>query len=166
MAWMHDELMPISGLARDGQLGGWAATLIDALDTLWIMGFREEFASAIKDIERIDFGYSGLDRVNVFETNIRYLGGFLSAYELSGEQRLLKKAKEVGEALYHAFDTPNHMPVTRWDFRGAGEGKKQVADEVKGAKLVSVMQLTFLARVTCRVRLHEYGVYSSFPAHR
>jgi mannosyl-oligosaccharide alpha-1,2-mannosidase len=149
MAWMHDELMPISGLARDGQLGGWAATLIDALDTLWIMGFREEFTSAIKDVESIDFGHTGLDRVNVFETNIRYLGGLLSAFELSGEQRLLKKAKEVGEALYHAFDTPNHMPVTRWDFRGAGEGREQVADEVKRCTTRLPTQLTFLARTAC-----------------
>ncbi|KAF9700968.1 hypothetical protein EKO04_000805 [Ascochyta lentis] len=149
MAWMHDELKPISGEVND-HFGGWAATLIDALDTLWIMGFKEEFESAIKDVERIDFGYTALQKVNVFETNIRHLGGLLAAYELSGEKRLLNKAKEVGEMLYHAFDTPNHMPVTRWDFRAAGEGKKQIADnQVLLAELGSMtMEFTRLSQLT------------------
>ncbi|KZM24998.1 Mannosyl-oligosaccharide 1,2-alpha-mannosidase [Ascochyta rabiei] len=149
MAWMHDELKPISGEVTD-HFGGWAATLIDALDTLWIMGFKGEFESAIKDVERIDFGYTALQKVNVFETNIRHLGGLLAAFELSGEKRLLNKAKEVGEMLYHAFDTPNHMPVTRWDFRAAGEGKKQVADtQVLLAELGSMtMEFTRLSQLT------------------
>ncbi|KAH7401321.1 glycoside hydrolase [Pyrenochaeta sp. MPI-SDFR-AT-0127] len=148
-AWMHDEIRPISGEVTD-HFGGWAATLIDALDTLYIMGFEEEFSSAISDIEDIDFGYTDLDKINVFETNIRHLGGLLSSYELSGDKRLLAKAKEVGEMLYHAFDTPNHMPITRWNFRGKGEGKPQVADEhVLLAEIGSfTMEFTRLSQLT------------------
>ncbi|KAF2799475.1 glycoside hydrolase family 47 protein [Melanomma pulvis-pyrius CBS 109.77] len=127
-AWMRDELKPITGGSVD-TFGGWAATLIDALDTLWIMGFKEEFTSAMKDVEKINFGSTPREQVNVFETNIRHLGGLLAAYELSSEDRLLKKAKEVGEMLYHAFDTPNHMPISRWDFHKAGAGENQTADE-------------------------------------
>ncbi|KAF2000312.1 glycoside hydrolase family 47 protein [Amniculicola lignicola CBS 123094] len=138
-AWMHDELQPIAGGSKD-PFGGWAASLIDAMDTLWIMGFKEEFTSAIPDIEKVNFGSSTLERVNVFETNIRHLGGLLAAYELSQEKRLLAKAKEVGEMLYHAFDTPNHMPITRWDFHRAGAGEKLVADE--SALLAEVGSLT------------------------
>ena len=44
-AWMRDELSPISGGGRD-TFGGWAASLVDALDTLWIMGLRDEFNTA------------------------------------------------------------------------------------------------------------------------
>ncbi|KAF2252536.1 glycoside hydrolase family 47 protein [Trematosphaeria pertusa] len=148
-AWMHDELKPISGGSED-PFGGWAATMIDALDTLYIMGFKEEFTSAIKDVEKINFGYTPLEKVNMFETNIRHLGGLLAAYELSGDERLLKKAKEVGEMLYHAFDTPNHMPITRWDFHNAGEGEKQSADEtVLLAELGSfTMEFTRLSQLT------------------
>ncbi|KAL6703468.1 hypothetical protein ACN47E_009642 [Coniothyrium glycines] len=127
-AWMHDEIRPISGEVTN-HFGGWAATLIDALDTVYIMGFEDEFSSAIADVEMIDFGYTDLSQINVFETTIRHLGGLLAAYELSADKILLNKAKEVGEMLYHAFDTPNHLPVTRWDFRAAGEGKPQIADE-------------------------------------
>jgi mannosyl-oligosaccharide alpha-1,2-mannosidase len=148
-AWMHDEIRPISGEVSD-HFGGWAATLIDALDTLYIMGFEEEFTSAIKDIEKIDFGYTDLDTLNVFETNIRHLGGLLAAFELSGDKRLLNKAKEVGEMLYHAFDTPNHMPITRWHFRAAGESKPQIADEqVLLAEIGSLtMEFTRLSQLT------------------
>ncbi|CAO2656465.1 Nn.00g052680.m01.CDS01 [Neocucurbitaria sp. VM-36] len=148
-AWMHDEIRPISGEVTN-HFGGWAATLIDALDTLYIMGFEEEFSSAIGDIERIDFGYTELPQVNVFETTIRHLGGLLSSYELSGDKRLLNKAREVGEMLHHAFDTPNHMPVTRWNFRAAGEGKPQVADEqVLIAEIGSLtMEFTRLSQLT------------------
>jgi mannosyl-oligosaccharide alpha-1,2-mannosidase len=64
-AWMKDELKPISGGSVD-TFGGWAATLIDALDTLWIMGFKEEFMSALKDVEKVNFGATPLGKVNVF----------------------------------------------------------------------------------------------------
>lgn len=148
MAWMHDELRPISGEVND-HFGGWAATLIDAMDTLWIMGFKEEFESAIKDVEQINFGYTSLGQVNVFETNIRHLGGLLAAYELSGEKRLLNKAKEVGEMLYHAFDTPNHMPITRWDFRAA-ERQAAACGSSGSAR---------------RDWIHDYGIYTSFSAY-
>jgi mannosyl-oligosaccharide alpha-1,2-mannosidase len=154
--WMHDEIRPISGEVTD-HFGGWAATLIDALDTLWIMGFEEEFNSAVDDVETIDFGYTSLERVNVFETNIRHLGGLLAAYELSKDERLLTKAKEAGEMLYHAFDTPNHMPITRWDMRGAGEGKPQVADEqVLLAEIGSMtMEFTRLSQLTGDARFYD-----------
>lgn len=128
-AWMHDEIAPISGEFSD-PFGGWAATLIDALDTLWIMGMKTEFNEAVQAAKNVDFGTTSSEKINVFETNIRHLGGLLAAYELSGEKILLQKAIEVGDMLYVAFDTPNRMPITRWDFHKAGNGEKQVADEV------------------------------------
>lgn len=41
----------------------------------------------------------------MFETTIRYLGGILSAYELSGEKYpiLVQKAKELGDKLAFAW---------------------------------------------------------------
>jgi mannosyl-oligosaccharide alpha-1,2-mannosidase len=155
-AWLHDELKPISGGHKD-PFGGWAASLIDALDTLWIMGFKEEFISALKDVQKINFGSTPLDKVNVFETNIRHLGGLLSAYELSGEKVLLTKAKEVGEMLYRAFDTPNHMPILRWKFNDAGSGKPQVADEaVLLAEIGSLsMEFSRLSQITGDMKYYD-----------
>ncbi|KAF2500798.1 seven-hairpin glycosidase [Lophium mytilinum] len=148
-AWMQDELAPISGESKN-TFGGWAASLIDSLDTLWIMGMKSEFNKAVKDVAKVNFGTTTLEKVNVFETNIRHLGGLLSAYELSGEKVLLKKAIEVGEMLYVAFDTPNRMPITRWDFHKAGSGFAQVADEwVLVAEIGSLsMEFSRLSQIT------------------
>lgn len=125
-AFMSDELTPISGKSKD-VFGGWGATLVDSLDTLWIMGLKDEFEEAVTAAANIDFRTCSLETINAFETTIRYLGGFLAAYDLSGDKRLLRKAREVGDMLYKAFDTPNRMPITRWDFDFAKQGGKQVA---------------------------------------
>jgi mannosyl-oligosaccharide alpha-1,2-mannosidase len=116
-AWLRDEVAPVTGRAKD-PFGGWAATLVDALDTLWIMDMKSDFKSAVKACDKIDFGVSAGRDINVFETTIRYLGGFLASYELSGKRysSLLKKAVEVGDLLMSAFDTPNRLPITRWDW--------------------------------------------------
>lgn len=112
-AWMHDELSPVSGLYRD-PFCGWAATLVDSLDTLWIMGLREEFEEAVNAVKSIDFTTNNKQEIPLFETVIRYLGGLIAAYDLSrGTYRiLLDKAIELAEILMGAFDTPNRMPMT------------------------------------------------------
>ena len=46
-AWMKDVLKPLSGFSGD-QFSGWAATLVDSLDTLWIAGMRDEFYEAVQ----------------------------------------------------------------------------------------------------------------------
>ncbi|KAI1390227.1 glycoside hydrolase family 47 protein [Hypoxylon trugodes] len=148
-AFMSDELAPISGKSKD-TFGGWGATLVDSLDTLWIMNLKEEFEEGVAAVVNIDFENSSLENVNVFETAIRYLGGFLSAYDLSGDQRLLRKAREVGDMLYKAFDTPNRMPITRWDFDYAKQGGQQ---EAPGMSLLAevgslCMEFTRLSMIT------------------
>ena len=114
-AWLKDELQPVSGKSNLWY-GGWAATLIDSLDTLWIMDMKKEFEEGVAAVSTIDFslGSSTQELINVFETNIRHLGGLIGAYDLSGDKRLLEKAVELGNMLYASFDTPNHMPLTRW----------------------------------------------------
>ena len=148
-AWMQDELQPISG-GSSNPFGGWAATLIDAMDTLWIMGFKDEFNAAITDVEKIDFSNTTLESVNLFETNIRYLGGLLAAYELSEDKRLLAKAKEVGEMIYQAFDTPSHMPIVRWSMRAAIAETLQIASSgMLLAELASFsLEFTRLSQIT------------------
>ena len=46
-----------------------------------------------------------------FETVIRYLGGTLSAYALSGEPILLARADDLGKALLPAFNTSSGFPM-------------------------------------------------------
>lgn len=117
-AWLKDELTPLSGRSRN-TFGGWAATLVDSLDSLWIMGIKDDFEMALGAIEEIDFTSTDTREINVFETTIRYLGGFLAANDISGGKYpiLLSKAVEVGELLMCCFDTPNRMPIPRWNWR-------------------------------------------------
>ena len=120
-AWMKDELTPVTGGWRT-TFGSWALTLVDALDTLWIMGMKDEFEEAVRAVATIDFSTATQLPINVFETTIRYLGGLLGAYDVSNGRYpiLLEKAKKLGDMLYEAFDTQNHMPVTKWSRIGPG----------------------------------------------
>jgi mannosyl-oligosaccharide alpha-1,2-mannosidase len=117
-AWLKDELTPLSGKSKN-TFGGWAATLVDSLDSLWILDMKVDFEMAVGALEEIDFTTTDAREINVFETTIRYLGGFLAAYDISGAKYpvLLKKAVEVGELLMCCFDTPNRLPIPRWNWR-------------------------------------------------
>lgn len=108
----HDEVMPLRGGYRD-PFNGWGATLVDGLDTLWLMGLKEEFSLAVDYIKTIDFTTSKKKDIPVFETVIRYMGGLLGAYDISGHKYdvLLEKAVELAEIIMGAFDTPNRMPT-------------------------------------------------------
>jgi mannosyl-oligosaccharide alpha-1,2-mannosidase len=46
----------------------------------------------------------------VFEFNIRFVGGLLSAYALSGEEMLKEKAVVIADHLMPAFNTPSGIP--------------------------------------------------------
>ena len=106
----HDELKPLSKDQGD-PFNGWGATLVDSLDTLWIMGLKDEFRDAVEAVSKIDFKTSERKDIPLFETVIRYLGGLVAAYDLSAETVLLNKAVELADILMGAFDTPNRMPA-------------------------------------------------------
>ena len=80
-AYPFDELKPISCSGFD-TWGSYSLTLIDSLDMLIILSNRTEFERVIKLIEKnLDFNKD--INVSVFETNIRVIGGLLSAHLLS-----------------------------------------------------------------------------------
>ncbi|KAG0376110.1 hypothetical protein BGX24_008258 [Mortierella sp. AD032] len=102
-AWGHDEVLPITGGYKDN-FNAWGATMIDSLDTLVIMGFNDEFDEALEWVRtKFDMTRNPTFQLQFFETVIRYLGGFLSTYDLTGEKVLLDKAEELGNYLLNAF---------------------------------------------------------------
>lgn len=156
-AWKQDELLPISGGSKT-TFGGWGATLVDSLDTLWIMGMTEDFDEAVQAVTEIDFA-PGNGELNMFETTIRYLGGLLSAYDLTNckDSRLLGKAMELGDMIYMSFDTPNRMPITRWSAKKAASGQEQSA-AAQGiiAELASFnLEFTRLSQLTGDMRYYD-----------
>ncbi|CAE7189042.1 hypothetical protein P3342_009046 [Pyrenophora teres f. teres] len=157
-AWLQDEVTPVTGGFKNG-FGQRGASLVDALDTLIIMGLDGDFEKAVHAVKKIDFTTAGVQRLNVFETTIRYLGGLLSAYDLSKVKHntLLQKATELGEMLYAAFDTPNRMPVTRWDWENAAMNGHQEADvQAISAEIGSLtLEFTRLSQLTGNLKWHD-----------
>ncbi|XP_058051023.1 mannosyl-oligosaccharide 1,2-alpha-mannosidase IC isoform X2 [Ahaetulla prasina] len=106
-----NELRP---LTRNGHIGNMfgglrGATVVDALDTLYVMELQEEFQEAKDWVEKsFDLNVNG--EASLFEVNIRYVGGLLSAYYLTGEEVFKSKALELGEKLLPAFNTPTGIP--------------------------------------------------------
>lgn len=154
-AWGQDELMPLSG-GGQATLAGWGAQVVDALDTLWIMGLRDEFREGVRHVAQVDFGRYAGDSLDVFEVTIRYLGGLLAAHDLSGEPALLAKAVELGDALYGAFDTPNRLVVGHLDYGQVRAGAQEAAEltsAVSGGSLC--MEFTRLSQLTGDPRYYD-----------
>ncbi|XP_053310695.1 mannosyl-oligosaccharide 1,2-alpha-mannosidase IC [Spea bombifrons] len=110
-AWGENELRPLTKDGHFGSLFGGlkGATIVDALDTLYIMELKEEFADAENWIESsLDLNVNG--EASLFEVNIRYIGGLLSAYFLSGKEVFREKAISLGKKLLPAFSTPTGIP--------------------------------------------------------
>ncbi|KAK3642088.1 hypothetical protein LTR56_010959 [Elasticomyces elasticus] len=159
-AWGMDEVKPISGLYNN-PFNGWGATLVDSLDTLWIMGLTSEFDEAVSFVAEIDFTTSTRSDIPVFETTIRYLGGLIAAYDISGAKAkyriLLDKSVELAEVLYSAFDTPNRMPQTyyRWKPAFASQPHKAMTRATM-AELGSLsLEFTRLAQLTGEPKYYD-----------
>ena len=131
-AFPYDELCPVRCQPRrwdkrergtlDDNLGGFALTLVDAADTLALMGEKEAFQEALQLIKHnVTFNNSVV--VSVFETTIRVLGGLLSAHLLASDPTLnlvpdydgflIDRAHKVGESLLPAFNTKTKIPYHR-----------------------------------------------------
>lgn len=129
-AWGHDNLKPISMGSNDWF--GLGLTIVDALDTIYIMDLQEGLNAMPKKkntvyggciINLIIFSSAEYDEarnwidlylkfdvdkdINLFEVTIRVLGGLLSAYHLSGDKMFLTKA--VYYRIISSYFPPNCM---------------------------------------------------------
>ncbi|XP_063911946.1 ER degradation-enhancing alpha-mannosidase-like protein 2 [Zophobas morio] len=136
-AYPYDELRPISCDGID-TYGSYSLTLIDALGTLAIMGNHSEFQRVV-DILTAKPDFDANINVSVFETNIRIVGGLLSAHLLSHRAGiklepgwpcngpLLRLAEDVAKRLIVAFDTKTGMPYGTINLRnGIPKGETPV----------------------------------------
>jgi len=106
-AWGRDELHPLDGSSSNWI--GMGLTIVDSLDTMWIMGLHEEFAKA-KEWIASALNFNIHREISLFETTIRVLGGLLSAFEFSKDTMFLHKATELAEKFLPVFDTPTGIP--------------------------------------------------------
>ncbi|XP_073696013.1 mannosidase, alpha, class 1B, member 1b [Garra rufa] len=145
-AWGHDELKPIS--KSYGEWFGLGLTLIDALDTMWILGLKEEFAEARQWVAK-ELSFDKNVDVNLFESTIRILGGLLSTYHLTGDSLFLEKAKDIGSRLMPAFNTASKIPYSDVNIGKGTAHPPQWTSDSTVAEVTSI-QLEFreLSRLT------------------
>jgi mannosyl-oligosaccharide alpha-1,2-mannosidase len=108
-AWGKDEINPVSGTSQSFFIEGHdlGLSMVEALDTLWIMELDAEFQAGVDWVKaNLDFDIDG--EAQVFETNIRLVGGLLSAHLACGDPVLLAKAKDLADRLMKAFDASPH----------------------------------------------------------
>ncbi|KAI8820443.1 mannosyl-oligosaccharide alpha-1,2-mannosidase isoform B-like protein [Fimicolochytrium jonesii] len=139
-----DELRPVSARGFNWSTTSLLATPVDSLDTLRLMGLESRYQSAkilvLKEL-KIDADIG----VSVFETNIRILGGLLSAWEFDDDPRLLDLAERLAVRLIRALDTPSGMPDRTINLNSGGaEGPPATLAEYGSLQL----ELQYLADVT------------------
>ncbi len=120
----HDELNPLSRTPHDWYPPAVVyMTPVDALDTMRLMKLDTQVhATETLLLDRLNFD---LDvSVQLFEVDIRLLGGLITAYQMSGEPKFLALANDLGTRLLPAFDSPTGMPYRFVNLRtGATRGE-------------------------------------------
>nr|XP_045621161.1 ER degradation-enhancing alpha-mannosidase-like protein 3 [Procambarus clarkii] len=171
-AYPADELMPLSCKPRwreveqsrgdiDESLGNFSLTLVDALDTLVVMGDIEEFDHALRLVVR-DVSFDNDVVVSVFETNIRMVGGLISGHVMAehlnqlygalgwyrGE--LLTMAQDLASRLLPAFNTTTGIPHAKVNLKyGMKSPKLQSSrDTCTACAGTIILEFAALSRLT------------------
>lgn len=110
-AWGHDMITPVSGgyeeFFFDRPVG---LTLVEALDTLYLLGMDSELEKAVEWVEE-ELTFDVDADMQVFEANIRMVGGLLSGYKVTDNETLLDLAQDLADRLRPAFEeSPTGMP--------------------------------------------------------
>jgi ER degradation enhancer, mannosidase alpha-like 2 len=108
-AWGHDELKPLSKTTRDWYGESLEMTPVDSLDSLLLLGLKDE-ADKAKALIVDKLSFDKDVSVKNFEVTIRLLGGLLSSYQMTGDERLLRLAEDLGKRLLPVFNSPTGMP--------------------------------------------------------
>lgn len=129
-AWSHDDLRPLTKSFHDWYAQPLLMTPVDALDTMILMGLKEE-ADATKTYILDNLSFDKDIDVQNFEITIRLLGGLLSSYQLTGDARLLALSEDLGNRLLPVFESPTGLPykyvnLKTGKVRGAERDRKSV----------------------------------------
>ena len=119
----QDLLISSENVAHNDVAGNFSLTLIDSLDTLVVLNDRAGFEDAVRNVIRwVSFDVN--TKPQIFETNIRVLGGLLSGHLFASRtgqpfhlpwyrDELLLMAHDLGQRLLPAFSTPTGLPYAR-----------------------------------------------------
>jgi mannosyl-oligosaccharide alpha-1,2-mannosidase len=147
LAWGADEIRSVSGTGKSFLIEGEKVglSLIEALDTLWLMGLDAQLEDAVRWI-KTDLTFDLDGDAQIFEATIRLVGGLLSGYLATGEKVLLEKAHDLAERMLPGYDTSTGMPVRYINLKtGKTRGTHSFPAEVgggSGPEFVTLSRLT------------------------
>ncbi|ORX78021.1 seven-hairpin glycosidase, partial [Anaeromyces robustus] len=177
-AFPSDELNPLTCTGKDRTfddvnnyvmndvMGNFTLTLIDSLDTLAVIGDKKEFQKAVENvINTVNFDVDL--NVQLFEVNIRVLGGLLSAhlFAINDEfgvkldnynNELLDLAYDLGKRLLPAFtESKTNIPYTKINLK-KGALKDETNNCSAGAGTF-ILEFGTLSRLTGDMRFEDYA---------
>lgn len=128
----------------------WPLTLIDALDTLYMLGEKDEFQTAVDAISEVTFSLppNSVDDIDISDVGQRALGGLISSYQLSGNTTLFLKAKELADFLMRAFDTPNRLPLTQFFWKSKLDNRFPYQKSNPGSLTSLTLEFIKLSQIT------------------
>ncbi|MEK6279607.1 MAG: glycoside hydrolase family 47 protein [Acidobacteriota bacterium] len=144
-AWNHDDLKPLSKTHHDWYAQPLLMTPVDSLDTMILMGLKDEAAST-REYIATNLTFDKDIEVQNFEITIRLLGGLLSSYQMTGDKRLLALAEDLGNRLLPVFESPTGIPYRYVNLKtGKVRGEKTNPAEA-GTLLIEFGTLAKLTR--------------------
>ncbi|SEK56973.1 glycoside hydrolase family 47 protein [Streptacidiphilus jiangxiensis] len=145
-AWGYDELRPLSGGHNDFFADGhsFGLSMVEALDTLYLMGCDRELASARSWVEDNLDPTQDVD-IHVFEAIIRLVGGLVAGYLTTRSDSLLGRAQEFADRLLPAFtSSPTGIPYTHVNLRTGQVRGHEVALAEAGTNIMEFGALSAL----------------------
>ncbi|KAJ2726912.1 mannosyl-oligosaccharide alpha-1,2-mannosidase [Coemansia sp. Benny D115] len=144
-----DEYHPISHTGTNHTKRGIGYFIADVLDTLLIMGLKEEYQQG-RDFLASHVSFDQRGTVSLFETTIRVLGGLLSAYHWSGESDpvILDLADDLGRRLFHSLNTSTGIPPETAILRSDGSSYAYISSTAEVATLQ--LEFRYLSKLTGR----------------
>ncbi|MGC2238552.1 MAG: glycoside hydrolase family 47 protein [Pyrinomonadaceae bacterium] len=133
-AWGHDDLKPLTKTYKDWYGQTLLMTPVDSLDTLYLLGFKQE-ADATRKYITENLSFDKDISVQNFEITIRLLGGLLSAYQITGDKKLLVLAEDLGNRLLPVFDSPTGIPYRYVNLK-TGKVKGEVTNPAESGTLL------------------------------
>src|SRR5262249_49718429 len=141
--WGHDMFKPLSRGHCDWHEFPLYLSAVDAMDTLYLMGFKKEGDEA-REFVATNLSFDHDIHVKNYEMVIRIMGGLLSTYQITGDKRLLALAEDEGNRLLPVFKSETGMPYTHVDFKtGAVQGEISNPTEI-GSMLLELGTLSKL----------------------
>lgn len=136
----QDELVPIGSKCHNWV--GMGLTIIDAVDTMYIMGLKDMLSEARQWMKE-SLSFDKNQQISFFETTIRCLGGLMSIYDLTKDSLFLDLAQDLGTRMKPVFATGLGLPMSQINL---ANGHKKSSSWTGGSVLlaeVGTIQIEF-----------------------